>query len=385
MVAVLLEMCRSMDFGLEDCSGVYRTCLPTLLVAVILAILYIYTEREIFHGHGEFLVIKRHAEQEGILYNFSNVKPHEMKILQSINSPLHTKRIFVTCCKSRGLCGGSGDRIRGLSYIASVAAEMGANLTIDPSYPFGFPQICDSSKPYVHLIDNFRAPNFQDIFLKNDDVQMSSNWDTPREGSPFHGWCNSYECGNLIYHYFVPPTDGLLQASSFSNSFLDSWSRNSTVLHVRTGGSKIKVGDSTVKSVKWNDGYESDLPNQILAWASSLNSNMKCKSPITLISDSVRFSSELSYLAPQGLQILRCCVSPIHIDRSTGDPNVDPSLQQYFDLLVMAKSNKIFTTHGGFATLGASFLGSPDYEKKLVPCTNVTCLDTLLNLLQCVV
>jgi hypothetical protein len=74
VVAVLLELCRSMEFGLEDCSGVYRTCLPTLLVAVILATLYIYTEREIFHGHGEFLVIKRHAEQEGILYNFSNVQ-----------------------------------------------------------------------------------------------------------------------------------------------------------------------------------------------------------------------------------------------------------------------------------------------------------------------
>lgn len=385
MVAVALEVPRSMAFDWKASSGIFRTNLPILLVSLVIVILYILIDSKAFYWHRESQGIEIIGEQQVVLYNFSGVKPNELEILKSINSPLHSKRILVTCCKSRGLCGGSGDRIRGLSYIASLAADMGTNLTIHPSYAFGFPQICDTNKPYLRLVDGSqdRAPNFQDIFLENDEVQISSNWDTPREGSPLTGWCNSYECGNLLYHYFAPPAEGLFKALSFANSFLDNWSRNSTVLHVRAGGSKIKVGDSTVQALKWGDGYETEFPNQILAWASSLNRNIRCKSPMTLISDSLRFSSELSYLAPEGLQILRCCVSPIHVDRSRGEANVDPSMQQYFDLLVMAKSYKIFTTSGGFAKLGASFLGSPGQEEKLVACSDVTCLDKLLEILQC--
>jgi hypothetical protein len=270
-----------------------------------------------------------------------------------------------------------------LSYIASLAADMGANLTIHPSYAFGFPQICDPSKPYVRLVGNYnsQAPNFEDILLHNDVVQVSSNWG-PREKSPLSEWCINYKCGNLIHHYFVPPSKNLLQAFSFANSFLDAWARNLTIVfHVRAGGSKMKVGNSSVQAIRSPDGRESEFPNLILEWAHSLKRNLTCKSPLVLVSDSLRFSSELSQLAPQGLQIAKCCVSPIHVDQSSPKSNIDPSMQQYFDLVVMARPNRIFSTSGGFAKLGASFLGFSD--DKLIHCTSRTCLNNILDWLQC--
>jgi hypothetical protein len=379
----MTEAKRALNTGVTGHSFYYRYILASLILTALGLSIYIGRGRE----EVRLETTLKHSSLYGVDvgYNFSGVNLHELKILEGINSPLHSKRILVICCRSQGACRGTGDRIRGLVYIASLAVDMGANLTIHPSYAFGVPQVCDSSKPYLRLIDGQdrkKPPEFEDIFRNNDLVQISSNWENPRQGSLLHGWCQSYQCGNLIYHYFVPPSKVLIQSVSFANSFLDTWSRNSTiVLHVRAGGSRIKVGKSSVEAVKWKDGYASDLSNQILAWANSLERNLTCKSPLVVISDSVRFSSELSHLAPVGLQITRCCVSPVHIDHIKGEYNLGASIQQYFDLIVMAKAQKIFSTSGGFSKLGATFLGS--MEDKIVACSNLECLDDIPEVLGC--
>lgn len=323
-----------------------------------------------------------HEKVSGVRYNFSSVRPKNLEILQRINPPSNTKCFLVICCKGRGLCGGTGDRVRGLTFIASLAIEMHTNLTIHPSYAFGVPQNCDTNIPYLNLVDGAEIPDIKDMFHTNDVVQISSNWERPIRGSPLNEWCTSYQCGNLVHHLLSPPEKILTRALSFADTFLEIWSREmSVVLHVRAGGSQINVHNSTSPAVTWDDGHKSTMPNLILDWASSLRRDLQCKSTLLIISDSASFSYEFTRRAPQGLQVPRCCIAPVHPDRSKVINDAPFQLQQYFDLLLIANANVIFTTTGGFAKLGSSFLTFS--EKELVVCHDVRCLENLPKLLKC--
>lgn len=329
-------------------------------------------------GHGQL-----QSNTDDILpeyYDYSGVDPDILRILEGINSPRHSRKFIVKCCRERGLCGGSGDRIRGLSFIASLADELHANISIDPSYAFGPPQTCDRSKPYVWLVDTATLPDVNALFAQNPIIQITSNWEKPKKGTRFDGWCDSYQCGNLVLSFFSKRTRPFLQAYSFVEDFLEHWTSGSHVsLHVRTGGSNIRVGrDALVPAVPWDDGFSSGLPNRILDWAESLPRSLTCNSSLILASDSVRFATELSLRMPHGVNMPRCCTVPSHSDRSS-IAGVQ-AVQQYVDLLLMARAEHIFSTVGGFSKLASSFVGFREVNG--TKCQDGNCVDSFLNSLK---
>ncbi|KAI8103525.1 hypothetical protein M9435_004862 [Picochlorum sp. BPE23] len=313
-------------------------------------------------------------------YDYSSVDADTLRILEGINSPRNSRKFIVRCCRGWGLCGGSGDRIRGLSFIISLADELHANITIDPSYAFGPPQTCDSNTPYIWLVDTARLPDLNAVFAERNEIQITSNREEPKKGTQFDGWCHSYQCGNLILSFFSRPSKPLMQASSFVDDFLEHWTTGSHVsLHVRTGGSEIRVGrDAVVPAVPWSDGFSSGLPNRILDWAGSLPRDLTCKSSLVLASDSVRFATELSIRMPHGVNMPRCCTVPSHSDRSS--INSVQAIQQYVDLLLMARSEHIFSTIGGFSKLASSFVSFSEVNG--TKCQDASCLDSFLHSLQ---
>lgn len=121
-------------------------------------------------------------------YDYSSVDADTLRILEGINSPRNSRKFIVRCCRGWGLCGGSGDRIRGLSFIISLADELHANITIDPSYAFGPPQTCDSNTPYIWLVDTARLPDLNAVFAERNEIQITSNWEEPKKGTQFDGW-----------------------------------------------------------------------------------------------------------------------------------------------------------------------------------------------------
>jgi len=291
------------------------------------------------------------------------------------------KRIVLMCIVGQfGLCGGIGDRIKGIPYAVALAHISDRQLILHPSLlangPFPKNVTLESHHHFVdgsctkENIESLRKSVAETIFITVNCEPLDpsilllqhtqlTTLQTIREECYI-----SYLCGAAAIHQAKVFRDGLNIARRLVAAMPMLQYRNYTALHIRAGGSKLTIdGDYTTKAVRWEDGYASDAPQHWIDVFKETASSIQCDKHLAIVSDSVRLASELQFAAGDGLMITRCCSQPLHRDRTRRQ---EFFLQEIIDLFILAYSRKIIVGYGGFAVLGRYWLGRAGPEMEVV-------------------
>ena len=290
----------------------------------------------------------------------------------SVRKESKDRRVVLICAASNGeLCGGIADRTRGIAYAVVLALLTNRQLVIHPSLlsNAAVPRMMASNHT---LIDDGDGCNPQNVhaFIEdsNPHVYLSTNcnsFDVPTDRvdadmlsliQQITQECETlYLCGAAVLHnhptFEKPIGEAGLLVTAMMESILPL--NNYTALHIRAGGSQIKINDMTIASVPWPDGYSSELPQM---WMDTFQSipYEGCMKNVAIISDSVRVVSELRFRASNRLVLTHCCNQPLHRDRYQGEGFF---FQEVVDLFILARSKRIIGGLGGFAQLGQVWLG----------------------------
>lgn len=302
-----------------------------------------------------------------------------LSILEEVLQP-RVNRIVLMCFVGQfGLCGGIGDRIKGIPYAVALARLSGRQLILHPSLLANGPFDNLTLESHHHFIDNSCTKENVERLMKSDAETISISVNCyPLDPSFFSlqysqlvelqsifDECSiSYLCGAAAIHQAKIFEDGLNVARRLVAA-MPMWPyRNYTALHVRAGGSKLTIDkDYTTKALKWEDGYASDAPQHWIDIFKESSSSIQCDKHLAIVSDSVRLVSELQFAAGDWLMITRCCSQPLHRDRTRRQ---EFFLQEIIDLFIMARSRKIIAGYGGFALLGRYWLGRDGPEMEVV-------------------
>jgi len=280
------------------------------------------------------------------------------------------RRIVLMCIVGQfGLCGGIGDRIRGIPYAIALALISGRQLILHPSLLSNgpFPQNLTSESHY-HFIDgnckdeyveSLRQSKAETIFITVNcypldpstlllqQTQLIALRTIKEECSIPH------LCGAAVIHQTDVFKDGIDIARRLVAALPTLQYRNYTALHVRAF--------YTIKALGWDDTYVSDIPQHWINAFRERPPSILCQKHLAIVSDSVRLVSEVQSAAGDGLMVTKCCSQPLHRDRTHRQ---EFFLQEIIDLFILARSRKIIAGDGGFALLGRYWLGrdGPEME-----------------------
>jgi len=335
--------------------------------------LYGYGNHHIDDGVSIALEIKRRFQNSGINSFLS--------ILEEVVQ-LRDKQIILMCIIDQfGLCGGIGDRIKGIPYAVALARISDRQLILHPSLLANGPFLKNLTleSHYYHFIDgsctkenveNLRETDAETIFITVNceplDPSIFSLQHTQHITlQTIKEECSiSYLCGAAAIHQTEVFRDGLDIARRLVAAMPMLQYRNYTALHVRAGGSKLTIdSDYTTKALWWEDGYASGVPQNWIDVFKEAASSIQCDKHLAIVSDSVRVVSELQFAAGDRLMITRCCSQPLHRDRTHRQ---EFFLQEIIDLFILAQSRKIIAGYGGFAVLGRYWLGRDGPEMEVV-------------------
>lgn len=282
------------------------------------------------------------------------------------------KQIVLVCFVGKfGLCGGIGDRIRGIPYAVALAHLSGRQLILHRSLLGNGPFDKNSTiEGHYNFVDGSCTNENVEKLMRSDAEILSVTVNCPAlEPSAFSSQHShliglqtifrecliSYLCGAAAIHQTNIFKEGLDLAGRLVAA-MPMWQyRNYTALHVRAGGSVLKIdSDYTAKALWWDDGYASDVPQDWIDVFKESTSSIQCGKHLAIVSDSVRLVSELQFTARDWLMITRCCSQPLHRDRSQRQGFF---LQEIIDLFILARSRRIIAGGGGFAVLGRYWLG----------------------------
>jgi len=334
--------------------------------------LYDYGNYRIDDGVPIALETKRRFQNSGINSFLS--------VLEEVVQPKANRIVLMCVVGQFGLCGGIGDRIKGIPYAVALARISDRQLILHPSLlangPFDKNVTFES---HHHFVDGGCTKENVEILMKSDaeTIFITVNCD-PFDPSIFllqhtqlitlqtiKEECSiPYLCGAAAIHQAEAFRDGLNIARRLVAAMPMLQYRNYTALHVRAGGSKLTIdSDYTIKALGWEDGYASGVPQHWIDVFKETASSIQCDKYIAIVSDSVRVVSELQFAAGDGLMITRCCSQPLHRDRTRRQ---EFFLQEMIDLFILAHSRKIIAGYGGFAVLGRYWLGNDGPEMEVV-------------------
>jgi hypothetical protein len=292
------------------------------------------------------------------------------------------KTIILSCFLSKGNCGGIADRVRGILWAVSLALISGRRLIIHNSI-LSSGEVFQCTSPYgcefIYHVDNCNLEHVEDILTSiSYDLYLTTNCGLIPDSGVFRGAsymkpevmdilntlaneCNSrpYYCGAAVMHFSESFRDPIKKARSLSNYMLQILPKNYICLHIRAGGSKLRIENRLTSAVSWEDGFDSKVPGFWLDVFARLNTGF-CDSSLAVISDSDRFISELRFILNDRLPVFRCCFQPIHRDRSLRKENYP--LQELIDLFIMSKSASLVSNAGGFSVLGRIWSGLETLE-----------------------
>jgi hypothetical protein len=279
---------------------------------------------------------------------------------------------LVLLCPVRSLsCGGIADRVKGAPFAVMLAlgsrrqfqvhSSLLTNVGIRDfdkgkhyefvddrchSQPLLYSLMTDES-PIVYVTSNCDWPAV-DILLSIADLEHRDLLQTAAQE------CSVVTpCGAAVIHSSEVFRDDLLLVHQFVSGLFMLPFREYTALHIRTGGSRIKVEGTSVPAVAWYDGHASSIPQK---WLDLFRTTAfeNCSKPLAFISDSVRMVSELRSLCSDKLSIFSCCNQPLHRDRVFKEGFF---YQEVIDLYIMARSRRVIIGAGGFGLLGRYWLG----------------------------
>lgn len=130
-------------------------------------------------------------------------------------------------------------------------------------------------------------------------------------------------------------------------------------LNIRCGESLFEAHSGEVvlgsKNIGFQDGFQSKIPDELLKLLRKLPRGLSCRRALFLTTDSERFRKEVEIAMPNGIRVISCCSSPVHV--GFGPANRSPvtsqeGLQHLVDVVAMSESAYIFKGDGGFAELG---------------------------------
>ena len=297
-----------------------------------------------------------------------------------------TGRIIAVCCE---FCGGLSDRVRGISYAHEVASLTGRTLEVDNSVfhkrKAQSPCKINRSSTLYRIID--RPHSLTEIKQLNDfkDIYFECNIDASAEYIHSHGYQSGLEMGSAAAREHIPCKN---RALSYADSVVHRFGSDFTVLHLRTGGSNITIGDQVMKTVQWEDGHGSGLPDALLKYTKRIPSDCTCKTPLVIVSDSSRLVSELQMALYGKMTVFSQGSQAVHMDRPR-DGHSEECDQSIFDLAVMSSAREIIGTHGQFGHLGAVLFAKtpvPYFQsknadavmKRVLRSTGCSCMHTVL-------
>lgn len=323
-------------------------------------------------GGSDALETKRRFQDSGINTYLS--------ILEEVLQPKIDQIVLVCFFDQFGICGGIGDRIKGIPYAVALARLSGRQLILHRSLLENVPVGENLTLDRHHHFVDFSCTNENVEKLMKSDAEIISITVNCHPLDPslfslqrsqlielqtiFEECSVPYLCGAAAVHQASVFQDGLNIARRLVAA-MPMWPiRNYTALHIRAGGSNITIDNTyAVKAVDWEDGFASDVPQNWIDVFKESASSIHCDKHLAIVSDSIRLVSELQFNAGDWLMMTRCCSQPLHRDRTRRQ---EFFLQEVIDLFILARSQKIIAGYGGFAVLGRYWLGRDGPEMEVV-------------------
>ncbi len=297
------------------------------------------------------------------------------------------QRLVLMCAVGElGLCGGIGDRLRGIPYAVAVSLLSNRQLVIDTSL-MSTGNLPGGLKPSDHfyLVDGECNPTnlnrviaspLQTLYVTANCMALDpgaiSSTTSMSVSDPrvldllleVRQECHvPYVCGAAVAHSLPLWAANMASVWRFVQTLPMLTPQKYTGLHIRAGGSSLDYDEHVVKALPWEDAYASDIPRLWVRAFKDMSVSYHCQNPIAVVSDSSRLMAELQHQAYDRLPIVHCCTQPLHRDR-TQRPEF--FWQEVLDLFVLARAREIIGGNGGFAVLGQHWMGNSDRIPPLV-------------------
>lgn len=310
--------------------------------------------------------------QEASLLLFNTTGLNTLMDLFDHGRRQHNRRLILVCSTQHHLCGGIGDRVRGIPFAISLAFMSERQLIIHPSILTNAPVFngstntnhfafvdggCEDGRRAQALMDSSAS----DLYVTSNCLFTSPPHKPNTLGDKVVRTMNSmaeecadpYLCGAAIIHQTEAFREPLAKAQRLVASLFMLPYRHYAALHIRSGGSNIDTGNGLVAATPWSDGYATHVPQM---WIDAFRnfSFKNCQRPIAVVSDSARLVSELRFAASDNVMLTQCCDQPLHRDRSRRDGFF---FQEIIDLYILARANHVVAGIGGFGLLGKYWLG----------------------------
>ena len=251
------------------------------------------------------------------------------------------------CCR---YCGGLGDRVKGLMRVLSYAITTTQQFTISDG-------LFVSSVCGENIIQPNKVPDISNL------TTLLTEWCSGKDGH--------YKCGSFILHYSGLHSHLMATAYHYATKCITVFS-DGIVLHSRVGGSSLSIG-SDIRGVPWGDGYNTTVPNTIIAMANTMTG---CRKRLVVLSDSSLFVAIMMQM--EGVYVTSCCGSPQHISHRRFDSDL---INEFVSLAIISQSKYIYRTMGGFTRLGRYLYSWNPQSTYLY--SNTTGALTLSKILQC--
>ena len=314
-------------------------------------------------------------------------------------------RNLILLCATPGTCGGIADRARAIPFAVSLALLGNRQLVLDPSIMTNVPSpqtvqavgeydrsvkpedpgerapskhhfwfntlgVCISSPLQNELVAEYIMDTAPTVFVttncsyphpwQESRLQSTDEHITLRIREVERACHVPHLCGAAILRRTPMFAPEMARAQAVIENMPTLQYRNYTALHVRAGGSHIRMDVALVKAVPWDDGYASQVP-QLWIDAFSESTYAHCLTPVLVVSDSDRVISELRFAAKNRLPIVHCCSQPLHRDlpETTGF-----FFQEVLDLFSLTRARTLIGGIGGFLTLAQHWGGEDGPETR---------------------
>lgn len=163
-----------------------------------------------------------------------------------------------------------------------------------------------------------------------------------------------------------------------------------SMLHMRAASAPLTVhgerASVSVPSVPFWDGHarSADRVDLVLSEVRRhVGAGLRsCSTPLAVASDSARFIGELTFAVGTTVHIAKCCGSGWHVARLDCAPEDEKQAaenQVFFDLIALARAEKVFCVIGGFGRLGRVFLSFGTAWSDFSCCTKSACLPSMVE------